>query len=473
MIQTGPRCRLEPRRVVAHALATLAAVTVVACGSAPRDHAAGAAAARTAVTDTANRRTPQPTATTSEQPPADGTELASYGEGGAVTSIADAGGSGFSIIDDLVNLHGSEGTDSSSVAVFGATGERLTTLPSEDLTGDCGAADVTVPGAGRLIITELITTHPAEGIKPATSEIALKAWNAVNGAPAWSATIAPTAPGGPPSCSEYIHEDATAVTTLEQFVPTPDAIWGLSTTGARPFVIDLRTGRLRADPRAIGILGNFIVDRKSNESPEYLTDPQSGRQVGSEPGRRGGREPTSIPYYGELSLAPQGVVQTDSDGTSPPAVLSSDGNVVIGLLAYSGTSEPGTELAAYSLPDGTELWHAPRINSVYLYGDAGGRVLVSEQKGEDTNLVALDDHTGKVDWQLPASGTVCGLTVHQMLLSVNGQLATIDASTGKQISYSGKGAAEEGSEGAGESCPSVSVSGLGIGGSSVEQVLQP
>jgi outer membrane protein assembly factor BamB len=134
-----------------------------------------------------------------------------------------------------------------------------------------------------------------------------------------------------------------------------------------------------------------IVDRGGAVSGELVYCVECGR---------GGREPTSIPCYGELSLAPQGVLQTDSYGTSPPAVLSSDGNVVIGLLAYSGTSAPSPELAADSLPDGRELWHGPRPNSVYLYGDAGGRVVVSEQRGEDTKLVALNDHTGAVDWQL-------------------------------------------------------------------------
>jgi hypothetical protein len=270
-----------------------------------------------------------------------------------------------------------------------------------------------------------------------------------------------------------VHEDSTAVSTLEGFINTPNATWGLSTAGAHPYVIDLRNGRLRPDPKATAILGSFVMDHDSSESPGYLTDPATGRRVAPEPGRRGGQEPTSGPFYGELSLAPQGIVHTNSDGTSPPAVLSSDGAVLIGLLAESGTSAPGTELVGYSLPDGKALWHAPNtLSSVYIYGDGGGRVLVSEN---GKKLVALNDHTGAVDWQLSLAGTVCGITAHQILLAVHGQLATIASSTGQQLSYTGGNGSDEGeSEEPGEvSCPTVASSGITVGSSSVERLLQP
>jgi hypothetical protein len=481
--ESGPLSQARRRPVLPPtvALCVVLLLSLASCG-ATAHHTAPDSPTPTQTTGATQAQVPaQGTTTTTapSTPPANGTTLASVDDPGAVTSIADSGGNGFSFVDDSVNIHGQEGQDESSVVVYEGSGERVTELPSEDLTGNCGAADITVPGVGRLIITELITSHPAEGISPATSEAVLDAWNAKTGAAAWSATITPSSTGYAPSCDEYVHEDATAVTTLEGFINTPDRRWALSTAGAHPYVVDLRSGKLRRDPRSTAILGDYVVDHTSNESSGYLTDPETGHRVAPEPSHRGGPEPTSIPFYtSELSLAPQGIVHTDSDGTSPPAVLSTDGQIVIGLLAESGTSAPSAELAAYSLPAGKELWHLPTtLSSVYLYGDGGGRVLVSEN---GKTLVALDDQTGEIDWQIPVAGTICGITADQMSLAVHGQLALVDASTGKQISYSpgnetNEGGTEEGeSEGPGEvSCSTIAPSGISIGGSSVAQALQP
>jgi hypothetical protein len=436
------------------------------CGSPP-----GAASTATGTsTSTSSARAANPA--TANTVRANGTTLASVSDPGTASAVADIGGMGFSIVDDAVSLQGEgqEGKDESSVAVYTASGEQLTTLPAVDLTGACGVADVTVPDLGRTILTELVTTHPAAGIKPATSEVALKAWRASTGEPEWSATIAPSATGPPRSCSQYTGSAQADVATLERFVTLPNGRWALVTAGNQPYVVNLATGKLRADTSAKATLGNYIYDEGSNESPGYLTDPETGHRVGGEPGLGHGREATRIQYYtSELALAPSGLVRTESDGTSPPAVLSSDGERVIGIV------EGGTEakLAAYSLPDGAMRWQRPF--SVYLYGDAGGRVII----GENSELVALNDRTGATEWHIPISAAdVCGITSHQLLVDTNGQLAILDSTTGRQLSYESGGSEDNGS---GEvQCASILLGGgldaganSGSGDLTVTQRLQP
>jgi PQQ-like domain len=467
----GSRCK-RIRAVVYAAICVMVSLTLVACGSSgspPASTKISTSATTTPATTGTPTTTAAPTttavqaATTAPRPsnssPAVGAALASVNDQGAVSVVSDVGGTGFSIVDDVV----SSGRDESSVIAYSASGQQLAQIPSADLTGDCGAADLTVPGVGRFILTELITTQPAQGINPATTAVALKAWNAQTGAAVWSATISPPAANNDVSCGQYANQDATAVTTLETFVSTPDVRWGLDLYGGRPYVVDLATGALRADQSAVSTLGNYIVDQTSNQGASYLSDPATGRRLAA--------APPNIPFYNELELAPMGVVQTDSDGTSPPAALSTDGTRLFALPNGDGTATPGGQLVAYSLPGGQPLWRTPASVSIYLVGDAGRLLVVNEsdRSGGNPQLVALSERTGAVQWHLPTTGAVCGLSAHQMLLSVNNQLATIDMSSGKQIFF-------DASTG---NCPTVLGGGIAVntggesGGTTVTQALVP
>jgi len=219
--------------------------------------------------------------------PANGTVLTTLESQGVVSVVANLGGEGFSAVDDASSPTYPPGPDESSVTTYSTTGEMLTKLPSRDLTGECGAADLTVPGVGRIIITELITTHPAQGIEPSMSEAALKAWNANTGAAVWSATITPLAARSePPSCAENMPEEVPEATTLHRFANTTNREWALSTAGTDPYVVNLKTGAIRADPLASGVLGDYIVQRASSNATGYLTDPNTGRDAPLRTARR-------------------------------------------------------------------------------------------------------------------------------------------------------------------------------------------
>ena len=107
-------------------------------------------------------------------------------------------------------------------------------------------------------------------------------------------------------------------------------------------------------------------------------------------------------------------------------------------------------VVAYALPDFHVAWQRREDNRCRCR--RGGGILLEQREnpsGETTFWVGVNDRTGEQEWTLPA-GEVCGMTESQMLMAINGQLATIDLKTGEQISY----------EEEGESCPTIFPGGI-------------
>jgi hypothetical protein len=375
------------------------------------------------------------------QAPEPGTELVSVNYPGRVNVITN--GNGFSIIDSVTSL--STERDESSLTTYNAAGEELTEIPSGDLAGECGAADVVVPGVGRVVITETEGHTRTEGINQTEYPTVLKAWNAQTGEQIWSAPMPYEQGEGEeweePGCGAY---DGY----LEGFTATSDGRWGLfggedpEFGGAR--VIDLATGQVQPGLHAEGVLGNYpIVTPSSDYGPQRYKaiDPNDGKVLGT--------LATDADFYQQqeqLSMAARGVLEWDGSGASPTA-MSSDGDRVI-IVDEPEDGEPRT--VAYTLPSFDLAWQRPPGQSVSLDGEGGGIVLESRQNpsGETTVLVGLNDQTGEREWTLPG-GEVCAITESQMVLSVNGQLATIDLKSGEQIFYE-----EE------ESCPTIRPGGI-------------
>lgn len=371
---------------------------------------------------------PEPTPAVAPEP---GTKLAYVELPGRVNVIANNQGEGFSIVDSVTDLGSEE--DESTVTTYDVAGNELARIPSGSLTGECGAADVTVPGLGRVLITEQAGYTETQGIEQTEYPPVLKAWNAETGELLWP--VAMRAEAG----EEW--EEAGCVAfdgQLEGFSATFDGRWGLfgdtdpAFGGAR--VIHLATGQVQPGVHAEGVIGSYpiAVPRDINVGGRYeALDPSSGQVLGS--------TVLHADFYQQqeqLTMAARGALKFDGGGASPTAV-SSDGERLI-VVDEPEYGDPQT--VAYSLPSFDTAWKRPPGSQVAVVGEGGGVVVESryDQAKQTTIFVGVNDATGKPQWSLPA-GEICGMTESQMLLAVNGQLATIDLKTGEQISYEEEG----------------------------------
>jgi hypothetical protein len=250
------------------------------------------------------------------------------------------------------------------------------------------------------------------------------------------------------------------------FSATPDGSWGLVTGAKQPEVVNLASGALRTDSQAISTLGNYVVDQRRNSPTFTLTEPATGKYVGSfnTDGTKGG-----IEFYSGDAIAPTGLFLSDSAGSTAPAGLTADGKT---LIAIPG-SEPDatmTSIEAYPLPSDHPLWRRKEpFGNFAILGDGGGVLVISETaKSGGAHLYGLDDSSGATRWKLP-DAQLCAVTSTEMLLLVNGELAVINIQNGNQLSYS--------SSSNGDYCPNVLPGGLevetGSGDIIVTQTLQP
>jgi outer membrane protein assembly factor BamB len=113
-----------------------------------------------------------------------------------------------------------------------------------------------------------------------------------------------------------------------------------------------------------------------------------------------------------------------------------DGNELI-VVPDSGQGD----VKAYSLPSLRLLWTSP-VQASQIKAVGAARVLVYSPGDGFVSLVALDAKIGRTAWSVKfqtagtgIAGALCDLTSTPVLVANNGQLATLDAATGKQLSY--------------------------------------
>jgi hypothetical protein len=378
-------------------------------------------------------------------------------------------GAGFSI------LASPGGQSPATITTYTAAGSKLAVITG-GFTAICGAADVAVPGIGRLVITELITSHAAKGIQPATSSVDLTAWNAASGAKVWTAVVVRSVTTDLSCITESSLSYLAGGPDLLYFGVTTDGRWGVYANGSQsPQVIDLSTGATTSDPTTQGTLGPYLVDACQPGNSllvlNTLTSPQTGRAFGKStteadayhvnascPASAAAGAVPNLLYDtpNPLELAVPGLFFTDSAGTSPGTGLTSTGN---GLLVDNSASVniSNPDIARYSLPAMRPVWKKP--GNFYMWGDGGGVVVVTVSNTQESSppLIGLNDKTGAEEWHIPGqSGQVCAVTSTEILYAVNGQLAVLSVKTGKQISY-GPG---QTSGGDGQ-CPAVLPTGVG------------
>lgn len=450
----------------ARGLAALAALAVAGCAA-----GAPAAGAPTASGSRAVSGSQAPAGTAGATAPA----VAITPPGGWNGRVDDAQDDGYTLLDYTENPN--TGAQQSALQTYTSAGRPLITLPPAVFTAQCGAADL-VNSRGRLLITLLVTSKPAEGINPGSYSVTMTARSAVTGVVVWSTALATDQDSGG-FCG-----GAGAPGLLPNFVSTLDGHWGIIELPDETSLdaVNLADGALYPHADLQGVLGNDLATGASpnGDSPVPLavTVPGNWPQLGST-GASGGPQLASNEAgngTGPISYAPTGFVgQPGTDAQGAPdeqgvgSVATPDGGylVTVNTGQNSTASEEG-----YALPSLRPLWTAP-VPQDYadtIVGVSNSTVLVlrpADVSGNPATLLALSPQTGKVQWQTNVGdGVVCDLTTSQVLLKVDSQLAVLSAATGKQLSYQQDPDVDQG----GAECPTVmgtGLTGLAEGGSRI------
>jgi hypothetical protein len=404
------RCRPIPLAVTAVA----GVLAVAACSSpslqpAPATSASAAtshvsAAATAAGSASATPRVTAPVTT----PPAAGTTLLQIPLQGAVNVISS--GVGFTVVQDLEDV--SSGQQLGGITTYDAAGNREAKITGVDTS--CGAADVVLPSQRRVILAEINTSTPAEGVNAATSTTTLNEYDALTGDKLWSTTLisGPTSDDDSEGCNSAETEGQ-----LEGFTATSDGAYAVDQIAPtnKAWIIDLTTGSKRASTTAVQALGGVVVDETQNLDSDgdvvstvtSFSDPATGARVG----------------------APSGV--DDPKELSNGANYASDSELVY-------TLEPGSsveDMEALSLPSGTQQWvvkNAPvDVSDVSVVGS----VVIGWNHFEDsTGVAGFSLSSGGLLWTQD-SAQFCAAADGKVLVSVNDQLAVLSATTGKQLSF--------------------------------------
>jgi len=393
---------------------------------------------------------------------------------GRVNVIANVQGRGFDVVDSVL---GDNYEDESTLRVYDADGTSLMELPAGSFTGECGAADV-INSRGRLLITEQIKTVPAQGINPATHSLVLTAWNATSGDKVWTVT--------PISSSTDTMSCGAFDGNLQDFSATLDGKWGVlqwpQSKSDLEDAIDLTSGKLYPRSDLLGTLGNYVVTGTyhtpvgGDPNIATLTLPGSWRKLGTF--KTGLAEPGDVPLDEPAIFAPTGELANRGYSTPPVMETSPEGTELIGIVGSPSDEIPPT-VSAYALPSARLLWsvRTPQYDTDTMEAVNASVVVIGRQTNNGdgtTTLIALDVRTGATVWTTNVGdGALCDLTSSQVLVSTNNQLATLNALTGKQLSYENDPYQDDLGE---DSCPSTvdnGITGLGYANSQVTQILDP
>ena len=410
-----------------------------------------------------------PTSTSSPVPtssaPPNGTVFGDFREPSSGIDLTGAGGGDVHIIGSghgfaVISASSDGARDTSVLVAFDVDGSPLGSVPKGQFEGSCGAEDLTLPDGRRLLLTELVTTTPAQGIIPATYTLTLQAWDARSGQSVWQSPLPIPATVKDVDC----HADHDG--TMELVAPTSDHAWAFVADGrdlVTGTVVDLATGANRRVDQVRGTLGPYLVGPSSDQVGSPVTapilDPAGGGALGSIPAG------TIKNFSVGQAYAPGGVTKFRQDVNESGTVLTSDGQ---GIVANESTS---TGLVRYDLPSGTLRWRHAAANGGEWHealADGGGVIV----DGVGSSVAGLNDATGEQLWTLPVAQTdVCSVTNSQMAVIANSQLAIIDIKTGEQLSYGPS--AYAGIATGSALCPDSLPGGLAVAQLQIAQIAQP
>jgi hypothetical protein len=437
-------------------------LALAGCNASP--HAAPApapSAVDSPATDSPAAGSPAPSAAPATAPPASGTQLATFAGDGRLNVVSNVRNDGFVVVDSLL----SAGQDQSTLQAYDRAGRPLAQLPAGSFTGECGAADV-LTTAGRLIVTELATQKPAEGIAKATDALTLTATDAATGRSAWTADVV-SRTEDPLLCQAFDGE-------LWNFSATLDGRWGAllwdSGDTSIAVAVDLATGRLHPRKNLVGTLGNYMVT--GSKETATLTTPDGWPRLGSV------GEDSSVPLSGPGEYAPTGQLANRGFSNPPELEVTPDGATLAGVLKTLDSSSSYVD--GYALPSMRRRWRltTPDSTTDTIAGVTASTLLINRDKNGGARggeLLALDVHTGKKLWSTDVNGgELCDVTGSQLLINANDQLATLSAATGKQLSFADN-PYQDPATGV-SACPHMlggALGGVGLGDGTVIQFLQP
>lgn len=383
---------------------TLAACSSASLQPASTTSASGSAKPMSAASASVAPSTTAPVAT----PPAVGTTLLQIPLQGAVNVISS--GVGFTVVQDLQDAI--SGREVGGITAYDAAGTAEAKITGVDTA--CGAADVVLPSKRRVLLAEVNTSAPAQGVNPATSATTLNEYDALTGDKLWSTTLVsgPTSDDQPEGCNSAGTEGQ-----LQGFTATSDGAYAVDQIAPsnKAWIIDLTTGSKRASTTAVQALGGVVVDGTQDLNSDgdvvsiatSFSDPATGARVGAPPGLDDPKELSNGADYA-----------TDSQ------------------LVY--TLEPGSsveDMEALSLPSGTQQWVVKNAPIDVSDVSVAGSVVIGWNHFEDSTGVAGFSLSSGAHLWTQGNAQFCATADGKVLISVNGQLAVLSATTGKQLSF--------------------------------------
>jgi hypothetical protein len=423
-----------PLRFTSRVVAAAMVLALAACGDTPPSQPESEPANTAVAATPAPAQTPARPAV-SAVPPAPGTTLARVEGPGRVNVIANVQGQGFDVVDSVLQNE----TDLSTLQAYDVDGSPLGRLAAGSFTGECGAADVVADGR-RLIVTMLVKTVPAAGIVQATHALQLNAWDARSGAQVWSATPIEPSPE-PIACQAYDGNLQSVSTTF-------DGKWGVL-LWPRPqamlrVAVDLRTGRIHPRADLLGTIGNYVTTGtdetvySGKPNTVNVTVPGEWQVLGT---FRSGADDGTIDLARTGRMARTGLANTGQSGDK--TVSTPDGTTVV-TVVESGPHRKVDSVNAYRLPSAQPLWtiKTPQYFTDTVHAINASILLIARAPNgaapDGIEYMAVDVNTGNIVWsQKIVDVSTCMLTSRFVQVRATSQFATLDAATGKQLSYTG------------------------------------
>ncbi|MCO8277044.1 PQQ-like beta-propeller repeat protein [Actinoplanes sp. TRM 88003] len=372
----------------------------------------------------------------SAAPPTPGTALARIEGPGRVNVIANVQGRGFDIVSSFLRDFT---YDESTLQVYDADGTPLGGLTAGSFSGECGADDVIVDGK-RLILTVLIKTVPAAGLTEETHALQLDAWDAQTGAQVWSTTVIKPSPEDL-SCQAY---DGN----LQALSTTFDGKWGVllwpQPQKLLRLAVDLATGRLYPRADLLGTIGNYVAvgtDKTvyaGESNTVRMTVPGSWKTLGTFRSSGVTTGAIDLPQTGTMAWTGHAFAGDSGEKT----VSTPSGEIIVSVVGNGPHSVPYS-VSAFQLPSAKPLWRlkTPKYFNDNVQSINDKIVLIVRAPnggGKSVEYMAVDVTTGKKVWSLKVPElSTCLLTSSNVLVRTKDQFVTLDAATGKQLSYTG------------------------------------
>lgn len=395
------------RASVSSAAALGAALVISACGSPTAE-----GPAPTSSSTAAGTATPSPSSSASSTPPSsESTGPATPVPVGQDVFTVHDGPSYLAVSGDKFAVLAGYNNSPLALTVFDLSGRQLARTSSSDVSESCKLAMTTRSDGVDVLLTERDVVTPAQGINPAATGRTLIASDAGTLSPLWTLPLQPPLAG---SDSDHCSSGGTTDNDLTSRVSfTSDGKYALVKlfTGGTPLAVDLKSGVSRPAPDVRQVVGPYLLTVHGGDAfptSANIVDPATGSMLGT---------------TGDKALLANLRHMTASN-TQPQLLLSGS--------EPGGNSASGTT-QALTLPALAPVWQVktPASGPFTMLQDEQAQTLLLSS---DSAVTALSEKTGAMMWTVPVD-RVCDVSGGKVLVNANTQLAVLDASTGKQLTF--------------------------------------